>query len=124
MGKQRNEQTIQTLLVAHPPSPLIVTQEVAAWAILDQIWEVFYLTICGVADSGEILVAKHLGDGESSLAKLSAYKALVIGMCIAVITSVVYFSLQDTLPGWFTHDDTLISMLRELVPFVGVANLR
>lgn len=98
--------------------------EVAAWAILDQIWEVFYLTICGVADSGEIRVAKHLGDGRPKLAQLTAYKALVIGMIVAVFTSVVYFSLQDTLPNWFTHDDTLVSMLIELVPFVGVGNLR
>lgn len=97
--------------------------EVAAFAILGSIWDLFYYTTCGIADSGEIRVAKHLGDGMPMLAQLSAYKALLIGMIIAVITSIVYFSLQDSVPGWFTHDETLIAMLKELVPFVGVANL-
>lgn len=97
--------------------------EVAAWAILGSIWDLFYYTTCGIADSGEIRVAKHLGDNCPKLAQLAAYKALLIGMVIAVITSAVYFLLQDQVPGWFTHDETLIAMLRELVPFVGVANL-
>lgn len=97
--------------------------EVAAWAILGSIWDLFYYTTCGIADSGEIRVAKHLGDNRPRLAQLSAYKALLIGMVIAIVTSVVYFSLQDYVPGWFTHDETLKAMLRELVPFVGVANL-
>ena len=97
--------------------------EVAAWAILGSIWDLFYYTTCGIADSGEIRVAKHLGDNRPKLAQLAAFKALLIGMVIAIITSVLFFCLQDQVPGWFTHDETLIAMLRELVPFVGVANL-
>jgi Na+-driven multidrug efflux pump len=98
--------------------------EVAAWAILGQIWDLLYHTTCGIADSGEIRVANHLGDGRPKLAQMSAYKSLLLGMIIATITSTVYFLLQRRLPGWFTHDETLIAMLQELVPFVGVANLR
>ena len=97
--------------------------EVAAWAILGSIWDLFYYTTCGIADSGEIRVAKHLGDNRPKQAQLSAYKALLIGMIIAVITSIIYFLLQDKVLGWFTHDETLIAMLHELVPFVGVANI-
>lgn len=97
--------------------------EVAAWSILGSIWDVLYYTTAGIADSGEIRVANHLGDGMPKLAELSAYKSLLIGMIIAILTSTFYFSVQNVLPTWFTHDETLIKMLRELVPFVGVANL-
>jgi MATE family multidrug resistance protein len=97
--------------------------EVAAWAILGSIWDLLYYTTCGIADSGEIRVAKHLGDNCPKLAQLAAFKALLMGMVIGIITSVLFFCLQDQIPGWYTHDETLTAMLRELVPFVGVANL-
>ena len=57
------------------------------------------------------------------MARLSAYKSLLLGMIVASVVSAVYFSLQHKIPGWFTSDETLQAMLSELVPFVGVANL-
>eukprot|EP00545_Synedropsis_sp_CCMP1620_P006902 CAMPEP_0119010986 /NCGR_PEP_ID=MMETSP1176-20130426/5378_1 /TAXON_ID=265551 /ORGANISM="Synedropsis recta cf, Strain CCMP1620" /LENGTH=723 /DNA_ID=CAMNT_0006963739 /DNA_START=46 /DNA_END=2220 /DNA_ORIENTATION=+ len=97
--------------------------EVAAWAILGSIWEVFYSVTGGIGDAAEIRVAYHLGDNHPSMAKLSAYKSLLLGMMVASIVSAIFFSLQDRIPAWFTSDATLQAMLAELVPFVGVANL-
>jgi len=97
--------------------------EVATWAILGSIWDVFYSVNTGIGDAAEIRVAYHLGDGHATMAKLSAYKALFLGMVVASCVSITYFSLQDSIPGWFTSDPTLQGMLAELVPFVGVANL-
>jgi MATE family multidrug resistance protein len=97
--------------------------EVAAWAILGSIWDVFYSVTSGIGDAAEIRVAYHLGDNHPTMAKLSAYKSLLLGMLVATVISIIYFSLQDRIPVWFTSDETLQSMLAELVPFVGVANL-
>jgi len=97
--------------------------EVAAWAILGSIWDVFYTTTAGIGDAAEIRVSHHLGENSPTMAQLSAYKSLFLGMSVASVVSLIYFSLQDQIPAWFTKDETLQGMLRELVPFVGVANL-
>lgn len=97
--------------------------EVAAWAILGSIWGVFYSVTDGIGDAAEIRVSHHLGENQPTMAQLSSYKSLFLGMVVASIVSIVYFSLQNDIPAWFTDDETLQSMLRELVPFVGVANL-
>jgi MATE family multidrug resistance protein len=97
--------------------------EVAAWAILGSIWEVFYSATSGIGSAAALRVGLHFGANRPSMAKLSGYKALLMSMLVASIVSIVYFSLQDRIPEWFTVDPTLQAMLRELVPFVGVANL-
>lgn len=97
--------------------------EVAAWALLGSIWDVFYSVTNGIGDAAEIRVAYHLGDNHPTMAKLSAYKSLLLGMLVASAVSIFYFQMQDHIPAWFTSDETLQSMLSELVPFVGVANL-
>ena len=47
----------------------------------------------------------------------------MIGSVSSICVSVLFFALQDVVPKWFTSDTTLQELLRELVPFVGVANL-
>jgi Na+-driven multidrug efflux pump len=112
------EWAVLTIMASH-----LGPAEVAAWAILGSIWEVFYTTTAGIGDAAEIRVSHHLGENAPNRAKKSAYKSLFLGMVVASMTSLVYFLLQDQLPLWFTTDETLQAMLQELVPFVGVANL-
>lgn len=97
--------------------------EVAAWALLGSIWDVFYSVTAGIGDAAEIRVAFHLGNGSGRGGQISAYKSLFLGMVVASGVSLLYFSMQNRIPTWFTTDATLQKMLRELVPFVGVANL-
>ena len=97
--------------------------EVAAWALLGSIWEIFYSIITGIGDAAEIRVAYHLGDNHPTMARLSAYKSLMVGMLVSCLVSVVYFSMSSQIPGWFTTDATLQGMLSQVVPFVGLANL-
>jgi multidrug resistance protein, MATE family len=97
--------------------------EVAAWALLGSIWDIFYAVTGGIGDAAEIRLAYLLGDNNPRGAKVSAYKSLFLGMVLASLISILYFSLQGQIPAWFTSDTTLQHMLAELVPFVGVANL-
>jgi multidrug resistance protein, MATE family len=97
--------------------------EVAAWALLGSLWEVFYASTAGIGDAAEIRLAYHLGHDDPVEAQRCAYKALSLGMLVATVISVLYFCLQSRIPAWFTPDATLQAMLEELVPFVGVANL-
>ena len=112
------EWAVLTFFAAH-----LGPAEVAAWAILGSIWDVFYRVTAGIGDAAEVRVAYHLGDNCPSMAKVSAYKALIMGMVVASVVSIVYFTLQHDIPRWFTSDTTLQAMLSELVPFVGVGNL-
>lgn len=97
--------------------------EVAAWALLGSLWEVFYSSTAGIGDAAEIRLAYHLGNNDPKEAQRCAYKSLSLGMLVATVISIAYFSLQRNVPAWFTTDSTIQAMLRELVPFVGVANL-
>lgn len=97
--------------------------EVAAWAILGSIWDMFYVTTSGIGDAAEIRVSLHFGENKPGAARLCGYKALLLSMSVATIVSLIFVSLQNRLPAWFTVDKTLQAMLLELVPFVGVANL-
>jgi len=97
--------------------------EVAAWAILGSIWEIFYEVTTGISDAGEMRVAHYFGRDEPELARLAGYKALLLSMSVASVISVLFFLLQDSIPGWFTFDETLQGMLRQVVPYIGVGNL-
>lgn len=84
------EWTVLTFFASH-----LGSAEVAAWAIMGSLWDVFYATTSGIGDAAEIRVAFHLGDGHPTMARLSAYKSLFIGMMVSICVSIVYFSLQD-----------------------------
>lgn len=97
--------------------------EVAAWAILGNIWDLFYYFSEGVGDAAEIRISLHLGDNHPALAQLSTYKSLVVGLLSAISVTTLIFAMKNAIPRWFTADETIQELLRELVPFVGVANL-
>jgi len=97
--------------------------EVAAWAILASIWDIFYKVTTGISDAGEMRVAHYFGRDEPELARLAGYKALLLSMSVASLVSILFFFLQNSIPKWFTVDETLQGMLREVVPYVGVGNL-
>jgi len=97
--------------------------EVAAWAILGSIWDMFEALTHGIGDAAEIRVSYHLGNNHPSLAKLSAYKSLYIGMIGAVIVSGCFFYLMRFIPEWFTPDETLQGMIAVTLPYVAIGNL-
>jgi MATE family multidrug resistance protein len=97
--------------------------EVAAWAIVGNIWDLFYYLSAGFGEAAEIRTALHLGNNHPELARISSYKSLLLGLVFSASVSFVFFSFQDVIPAWYTTDDTLQGILKELVPFVGLANL-
>jgi Na+-driven multidrug efflux pump len=97
--------------------------EVAAWAIVGNIWDLFYYLSAGFGEAAEIRTALHLGNNHPELAQISSYKSLLLGLVFSASVSLVFFSFQNVIPAWYTTDDTLQTILKELVPFVGLANL-
>lgn len=97
--------------------------EVAAWAILGQIWELFECTIEGLGDAAEIRVSYHLGQFKPYKAKLSAYKSLYLGTIKAVLVGGIMFCLLPYIPEFFTVDETLQGMIAECLPLTVIGNL-
>lgn len=97
--------------------------EVAAWAIIGEVWEVFETTIEGLGDAAEIRVSYHLGLGHPYKAKLSAYKSLYMGSLNAIFVSGIFFLLLPYIPEFFTVDETLQGMIAECLPLTVIGNL-
>ena len=96
--------------------------QVAAWGIVGTIWGILeYATDC-VAEAGEIRVAKLLGNGNPRLAKLSAYKCLFLGNVFASFMSVGFLFGMPFIPGWFTDDEYLQSLITTVLPYCAVGN--
>lgn len=64
-----------------------------------------------------------LGNKHPSLAKLSAYKSLFLGMIGSGIVSIVFLSFMIQIPSWFTPDKTLQEMIGATLPYIGMGNI-
>lgn len=112
------EWTILAVFAAH-----MGEAEVAAWAIFGTLWAVCDSLVEGIGDAAEIRVAYHLGNNHPSLAKLSAYKSMMMGMVGACVISAVFYTFVDKIPALFTKDETLQGLLAVTLPYLGIANI-
>lgn len=99
--------------------------EMAVWGLLGEIWSLAEQVGGAVTAASEVRVAKILGAGKPKLAKYSAEKSLCIGLIVSCIMAILVLSLQSSIPVWLTNDETLQSLLSELLPLVclGIAVL-
>jgi MATE family multidrug resistance protein len=97
--------------------------EVATWAIMGFVWDVFESTTEAVCDASEIRVAYHLGKGRPSAAKLAGFKSMFFGAIFSIMMAIVFISLTDVLPSLLTLDVTIQNMLAELFPLVALGNI-
>ena len=97
--------------------------EVAAWAVLGSIWDTFEASTEAIGDSAEVRVGYHLGKGNPSMARTSAYKSLLCGTSTGIIISLVLLSIQNNLSTWFTDDETIQKMIKSIIPFIALGNI-
>jgi len=97
--------------------------EVAAWAILGQLWDVLEQITEAIADAAEVRVGLLLGNGKPHLAKKSAHKAVFIGFVFALVSTSCLFIAGDSISTWLTTDATLQALVNELIPLFGLGNI-
>ncbi|KAL3826856.1 hypothetical protein ACHAXA_005698 [Cyclostephanos tholiformis] len=97
--------------------------EVATWAIMGFVWDVFESTTEAVGDASEIRVGYHLGKGRPSVAKLAGFKSMLFGSIMSILMAIIFISLTDVLPSLLTGDATIQNMLAELFPLVALGNI-
>ena len=57
------------------------------------------------------------------MAKLAAYKCMLLGLGVSGVISIIAISLSDVLPSLLTTDATLQAMLTEMFPIVALGNV-
>lgn len=97
--------------------------EVAAWGLLESLWDFFEAATGGLGEAASIRVAYHLGNGNVNMAKMSSYKSLFMGVSLSFFMTALLFMMGDDLTKWLTPDRTLQIMLNELIPMIGMANV-
>ena len=95
----------------------------AAWGIIEAIWDLFEAATEGLGEAGSIRLAFHLGTGNIEAAKRSTWKSLFLSTWLAIFMSSVFFFCIGLIPGWFTDDETLQRMIIKMLPLVGVGNI-
>jgi len=112
------EWEILTLFASHMGVP-----ETVSWAILGTVWECFEAATEGIGDAGEVRVAYHLGKGNPEMAKISAYKSLLIGTVFDLLITSIFLVMGEDMPIWFTKDPTIQQMIADLIPLIALGNV-
>lgn len=68
-------------------------------------------------------MAYQLGKGRPALAKLAAYKSILLALILAIIVTIVFLSVSSVLPALLTRDPTIQKMISELFPLIALGNL-
>ncbi|KAL7552150.1 hypothetical protein ACHAWF_015368 [Thalassiosira exigua] len=97
--------------------------EVATWAMLAFIWDLFESWTEAVGDAAEVRCALQLGKGRPELAKMSAYKSIFFSFMMSLLASTILLVLSPYIPLWLSQDETIQGMLAELFPLVAMGNV-
>ena len=92
--------------------------EVAAWGLLGYVWEVFEQVVTALGSAVEVRIGFLLGAGMHEKARMSANKAIYMGVVLALVSTGVLFTIADQLPTWLTPDPTLQYMVFQTLPLV------
>lgn len=96
---------------------------VAAWGIMESIWDLLEAAIEGFSEAGAVREALHLGKGNTHDAERAAWKSLFLVLILGISVTIVYFLCGDSIAVWFTSDETLQDMIRAMIPIVGFGNV-
>jgi hypothetical protein len=64
-----------------------------------------------------------MGAGEAQSAKLASYKAIYLGIVVAVFSTALLFIFAPYVPAWLTPDPTLQGMIFDLLPLIGFGQI-
>ena len=107
-----------TIFAAH-----LGSAEVAAWAILSSIWDMFESSTEGTGEAVAIRIAHHLGHDNPAMAEIATYKSSLLAMIFAFLLTAIFFIAGDNIPVWFTKDATLQNLISQTLPLIGIGNI-
>ena len=111
---------VGTLTVAASAAARLGVSEVAAHHVAVQVWSLLYMVVDSLAIAAQNLVAVNLSRDPPAARRLSN-RMLLWGVAWGSLIGVVFWTLGDTLPGWFTNDPSVVVLAASLMPFVALS---
>ncbi len=111
---------VATFTVSTSAAARLGVTEVAAHHVAIQIWSLLYMVVDSVAIAAQHLVATHLPSHRETAARL-ARRMLAWGVIWGIMLAVIFWALRYELPGWLTHEPSVVILASSLMPFVAVS---
>jgi len=116
----RTAALIGTMTLATAVATRIGTTAVAAHQVAAQLWLFLALLVDALAVSGQALVSKHLGAGDSDAARSVSNRLLQWGLGVGLLLGGSFYALHPVLPSFFTDDPATVAAVLAIFPFVAV----
>ena len=97
--------------------------EVVAWSTMGIVWSVFEASAQGIGDAGEVRMGFHLAKGNPELAKQAAHKCICMSVVYSLIITSIFLVMRGYAPSFFTSDQTLMLLMGQIIPFIGIGNI-
>mmetsp|Transcript_16330 Transcript_16330/g.32884 ORF Transcript_16330/g.32884 Transcript_16330/m.32884 type:complete len:825 (-) Transcript_16330:10-2484(-) len=97
--------------------------EVATWALMGIVWEVFQAFTEGLGEASAVRVSYYLSENLPDLAKQLANKAVFLSMIESTILTALFLTIGPNLSVALTRDAVLQNLFNDLVPMVALANV-
>jgi len=92
--------------------------EVAAWGILGYVWTALEQFVTALGSASGVRISFLLGAGMHEEARISANKAMYMGLVLALISTFFLSTIAGWIPGWLTPDSTLQYMIFQTLSLV------
>ncbi|KAL7557534.1 hypothetical protein ACA910_019315 [Epithemia clementina (nom. ined.)] len=96
---------------------------VAVWGLVGDLWGALEAVGLATSDAAEIRISNLLGSNQPNRARYCAHKSLLVSVVVAIVCSLPIYLLSSKIPAWFTKDETLQFLFKELIPYVCIGNV-
>lgn len=97
--------------------------EVATWALMGIVWEVFQAFTEGLGEASAVRVSYYLSENLHGIAEQLANKAVFLSIMESTILTALFLLIGPNLSVALTRDAVLQNLFNDLVPMIALANV-
>ena len=97
--------------------------EVAAWALMGILWEIFEASTEGLGEAAAVRVSLVLSENLPDLARQLAHRSVLLGIVLSLMVTSAFLLVGRNLSVALTKDLTLQTLFNDLVGTTGLANI-
>jgi Na+-driven multidrug efflux pump len=97
--------------------------EVATWAVMGIIWEIFQAMTEGLGEASSVRVSFYLTEGLPHDARKLAHKVVFLSMILVLLVTSIFLMLGPNLSVTLSTDNTIQHLFTDLIGATGLANI-
>lgn len=97
--------------------------EVATWAVMGVIWEVFQAMTEGIGEAASVRVSFYLTEGLPNDARKLAHKIAFLSIVLVLLFTSIFLMAGPNIAATLTTDNTLQHLLTDLIGATALANI-